>query len=88
MMATGILEVELIERIYDLWEQKACHKCGNDVKKRYEDTPPINTKNKKKFKHKDQNKDINDHEIVVKDAPGERPMDTILSSSNQTFPTN
>ena len=47
------LEVELIERIYDLWEQKACHKCGNDVKKRYEDTPPINTKNKKKFKHKD-----------------------------------
>ena len=40
MMANGILEIELIERIYDLWESKACHKCGSEVKS-YEDTNSI-----------------------------------------------
>ena len=46
MMATGILEVELIERIYHFWESKACHKCGSNVNKRYEHTPPIKNKDK------------------------------------------
>lgn len=76
MIAGGVLEVELIERIFQQWEQKVCYKCANDVKKRYEDTPPI---------------EVEDKDIKNKNAKNPRKppcLDTIFSSRNGSFVTN